>query len=34
MSNDAQLLLVIGILVFLFGGDPDFADALVIYLMK
>lgn len=34
MSDDATFLLVIGILIVLFSGDPDLIDALIHNLMK
>ena len=34
MKEDAMFILVIGILIVLFSGDPDLIDALIHNLMK
>ena len=34
MSSDAALWLVIGMLIVLFHGEPDFHDALIHYFMS
>ena len=34
MSDSGLLVLVVGILIVMFYGDPDLHDALISYLMK
>lgn len=32
MSEDSMLILIVGLLIILFVGEPDLQDALIAYL--
>jgi len=34
MDDSNQFVLIIVLAIFLFHGEPDVADALIVYLMK